>query len=263
MTKYKAAYILSHNGLGDNITMIGAVKFLLLHYDTIYLLCKEKNVSNIKLLINNENVVIVPVANRNEKHTCNSMIKYVYNNEYTDIFICGPRNKDYLTSKINNPAILNYSKNNKYDLLEGQVDLNHVKIFYQDMNLDLSIYYDYFDIHSTEKSIALYEKIKDINIIFCHTQSSTKTISLPENIKTYINDNKYIIICANENIYNKNHAHFEIANKFINIPVQEYIDVIKNACEIFLIDSCFSCIVHPLSVSNKLDTKKIEYYTRK
>jgi hypothetical protein len=263
MTKYKAAYILSHTGLGDNITMIGAVKFLLLHYDTIYLLCKEKNVSNMKLLINNENVVIVPIPNRKERHTCKSIIKYVYNNEYTDIFICGCH-KEYLTSKINNPAILNYNtKNNKYDTLEGQLCLNHIKIFYQDMNLDLSIYYDYFGIHSTEKSIALYEKIKDINIIFCHTQASRKTISLPENIKTYINDNKYIIICANENIYNKNHAHFEVANKFINIPVQEYIDVIKNACEIFLIDSCFSCIVNPLSVSNKLNTKKIGYYIRK
>lgn len=257
MTKYKAAYILSHLGLGDNITMIGSVKFLLLHYDTIYFVCKEKNVSNIKLLINNENVIIIPVANRKEKHPCNSIIKYVYNNDYTDIFICG-NHKQYLTSKINNPAILNYEHHNKYD-----IKWEFIRDFYQDMNLDLSIYYDYFDINSTEKSIALYEKIKDINIIFSHTQASRKKISLPENIKTYINDNKYIIICANENIYNKNHAHFEVANQFINIPIQEYIDVIKHACEIFVIDSCFSCIVHPLSVSNKLNTKKIEYYNRK
>jgi hypothetical protein len=108
----------------------------------------------------------------------------------------------------------------------------------------------------------LYEKIKHLNIVFCHTQSSTKTISLPENIKKYVYDDKYIIICANENAYNKNHSHFEIANKFINIPIAEYIDVIKNACEIFIIDSCFSCIVHPLSELNKLNTKKIKYHLR-
>lgn len=78
----------------------------------------------------------------------------------------------------------------------------------------------------------------------------------------YINDNKYIIICANENVYNENQTYFEIANKFVNIPIQNYIDIIKNACEIFVIDSCFSCIVHPLSVLNKLNTKKIEYYHR-
>ena len=60
------------------------------------------------------------------------------------------------------------------------------------MNLDLTIYYEYFDINSTEKSIAVYKEINDKNIIFCHTQSSNKKVSLPENIKTYINDNKYI-----------------------------------------------------------------------
>jgi hypothetical protein len=236
--------------------MIGSINFLLLHYKTIYLLCKDKYESNVKLLINKPNVITIPFNHRSENSSCKNIIDNVYSNDYTDIFICG-QHKKYLKSKITNPSILNYNKNNKFS-----IKWKHIIMFYEDMNLDLSIYYDYFDINSTEKSIALYEKIKDINIIFCHTQSSTKTISLSENIKTYINDNKYIIICANKNVYNKNHAHFEVANKFINIPVAEYIDVIKNACEIFMIDSCFSCIVHPLSVSNKLNTKKIEYYDR-
>tara|TARA_B110000093_G_C12931551_1_gene393781 strand:+ start:111 stop:881 length:771 start_codon:yes stop_codon:yes gene_type:complete len=256
MTKYNSAYILSHNGLGDNITMIGAINYLLLHYNNVYLLCKDKYESNVKLLINNKNVIIIPFDHINEESSCKNIITNVYSNDYTDVFICGVH-KNYLKSKITNPSILNYNKNNKYN-----IKWEHIKTFYQDMNLDLSIYYEYFDINSTEKSIALYEKIKDINIIFCHTQSSTKTISLSENIKTYINDNKYIIICANENVYNKNHAHFEVANKFINIPVAEYIDVIKNACEIFIIDSCFSCIINPLSELNKLNTKKIKYDLR-
>ena len=256
MTKYNSAYILSHNGLGDNITMIGAINYLLLHYNNVYLLCKDKYESNVKLLINNKNVIIIPFDHINEESSCKNIITNVYSNDYTDVFICGVH-KNYLKSKKTNPSILNYNKNNKYN-----IKWEHIKTFYQDMNLDLSIYYEYFDINSTEKSIALYEKIKDINIIFCHTQSSTKTISLSENIKTYINDNKYIIICANENVYNKNHAHFEVANKFINIPVAEYIDVIKNACEIFIIDSCFSCIINPLSELNKLNTKKIKYDLR-
>ena len=257
MSKYKSAYIVSHNGFGDNITMIGAINFLLLHYNNIYLLCKDKYESNVKLLFNDKNVITIPFNSKSEESSCKKIIDNIYSNNDTDIFICGCH-KRYLKSKITNPTILKYNKNNKYNITKWQ----HIKMFYNDMNLDLSIYYDYFDINSTEKSIELYNEIKDINIIFCHTQSSTKTISLSENIKTYINDNKYIIICANENVYNKNHTHFEVANKFINIPVAEYIDVIKNACEIFIIDSCFSCIVHPLSVSNKLNTKKIEYCHR-
>ena len=256
MFQYNSAYILSHNGLGDNITMIGSINFLLLHYTTIYLLCKDKYESNVKLLINKPNVITIPFNHRSENSSCKNIIDNVYSNDYTDIFICG-QHKNYLKSKITNPSILNYNKNNKFS-----IKWQHIIMFYEDMNLDLSIYYDYFDINSTEKSIALYEKIKDINIIFCHTQSSTGTIRLPENIKTYINDNKYIIICANENVYDKNHAYFGVANNFVNIPVQNYIDVIKHACEIFVIDSCFSCIVHPLSVLNKLNTEKISYYHR-
>lgn len=256
MSKYNSAYILSHNGLGDNITMIGAINFLLLHYTTIYFLCKDKYQLNIKLLINKENVITVPFDHKNEKSCCEKIINNIYTNEFTDIFICGVH-KNYLKSKITNPAILNYKKNSIYS-----IKWQHINNFYKDMNLDLSIYYNYFDIISTKQSITLYENIKNLNIIFCHTQSSTKTIEIPENIKRYINDNKYIIICANENVYDINHVHFEDANKFVNIPLQNYIDVIKNACEIFIIDSCFCCIIHPLSVSNKLNTKKIEYFIR-
>ena len=41
ITKQKSAYFLSHNGLGDNITNIGAINFLLNYYETIYFLCKD------------------------------------------------------------------------------------------------------------------------------------------------------------------------------------------------------------------------------
>lgn len=256
MTKYNSAYILSHNGLGDNITMIGAINYLLLHYNNVYFLCKDIYLSNVKLLLNNPNIIILPFDHTNEYSLCQSIINNIPHDKFTDIFICGCH-KSYLKSNINNPSILTYKKNNKYD-----IQWSHVKGFYQDMNLDLSIYYDYFDINSSEKSTTNYEKIKNLNIIFCHTDSSTEKIILPENIKSYINDNKYIIVCANENVYDKNHTYFELANTFINIPVQEYIDVIKHACEIFVIDSCFCAIIHPLSVSNKLNTAKIEYIRR-
>lgn len=257
MSKINNAYLLSHNGLGDNITMIGAIKFLLLHYKTIYFVCPDIYESNVKLLINNPDVNIITFNRKHdEKISCMNIINNVYSNEDTDIFICGCH-KEYLKTKINNPAILNYEKNNKYD-----IKYSHIKAFYEDINLDLSIYCNYFDISSTDRSIELYKQIKDLKIIFCHTQASTKKISIPENILTQINNKEYIIICANENMYNMGHSYFEIANQFINIPVNEYIDVIKHAYQIFVIDSCFACIILPLSMANKLNTQKIEYRSR-
>ena len=37
----KSAFFLSHNGIGDNITNIGAINFLLQYYNSIYFLCKD------------------------------------------------------------------------------------------------------------------------------------------------------------------------------------------------------------------------------
>ena len=35
------AYLVSHNGLGDNLYMIGALHYLLLFYDELFFLCKD------------------------------------------------------------------------------------------------------------------------------------------------------------------------------------------------------------------------------
>ena len=40
MIKQQYAYYLSHTGLGDNITSISAIKFLLTYYETIYFIGK-------------------------------------------------------------------------------------------------------------------------------------------------------------------------------------------------------------------------------
>ena len=259
MTINETAYILGHEGLGDSITMIGAINFISKHYKTIYYLCKKNYEYNIKLLFDNKKVILIPYAHETQKiwvNECKNIIYNVYSNKEFDFFICG-RWKKWFKSRITNPKILNYKINKNNSVL-----FNHIKLFYQDINLDLNIYYNYFDIKSSESSILLYNKIKDFKIIFCHTKSSVKTIILPEHITKYICLNDYIIICANENVYNKEHNLFELANKFINIPIRDYIDTIKNAYQIFLIDSCFSCITVPLSKTNKLATKNIEYVFR-
>ena len=257
MSKYSCAYILSHNGLGDNITMIGAMRFLLQYYENIYLLCKDKYESNVKLLVSGSgNIFTVPFDHENEFSSCEKIINKIYNDVSTDIFICGVH-KRYLQSKINNPMILNYKKSDSYD-----IKWQHIKLFYDDMKLDLSVYYNFFAINSSYNSVKIYKYIEHLHIIFCHTQSSTNKIGIPEYIKEYINDNNYIIICANENIYNNTHIYFEIANKYVNIQIQEYIDIIKNACEIFVIDSCFSSMINPLIYLKKLKTEKITFQSR-
>ena len=257
--KLNKAYFLGHNGLGDNITMIGAINFLFNYFEEIYLLCKDIYQENVKLFFNNKPLIIVPFDKNNEQKECKRIINNVFNlDKRINIFVSGFCHTSYLKSNITHPELLNYKlTDNKY-----VVNYDHIKSFYNDIGLNTNIYVDYFDIESSELSKYYYNIIKDYDIIFFHTQSSGRKINLNRIINQYINDNEKIIICANENIYPINHNFYEIANKFINLKIIYYIDIIKNATEIYCIDSCFSCIVLPLNIDKKLNANIVKIISR-
>ena len=250
----KDAYFLSHNGLGDNITCIGAVLFLLKYYNRIFFLCKDYNEQNVKLLFLNKSVITVSINSGREFDHCKEIINAV-DKDKNDLFISG-YHKTYLSSHITSKGLLNYTNANKYNL-----KYDFIREFYEDIKLDTSIYADYFDI-KTEESLALYLAITDLKIIFLHTQASNKTIDLNNIIELFINKENYIVICPNKNIYNKTDLHYELADKYVMLKVADYIDVIKNAEEIHVIDSCFACIVYPLLLAKKLSSTKTIIYDR-
>jgi hypothetical protein len=247
------AYILSHNGLGDNISMIGAVHFLLQYYIKIYFICKYKYEINIKLLYNNCNIITVPIDENNEFNHCKEIISNIDQNT-NDIYICGSCHTSYLSSKITNITILNYKQNNI------NIKYNHIFDFYNGIGLDTSIYIKYFDIPSTTISKDYYYKIKKYNIIFIHTQGSNRSINISDIIELFINNFNYIIICPNKNIYTNEHIYYNLSNTYINLPIAYYIDIIKNSNEIHVIDSCFSCIVYPLQLAGLLNNSLIKIY---
>jgi hypothetical protein len=258
--KQKSAFFISHNGLGDNISNISAVLFLLQYYNTINFFCKKIHCENLTLLfqnkINSKNIILVPLYTQDE-NTEFVKILNTNNNNLPDIFISGGY-KRHFKSRITHPDLLKYNQNdNEFSTVNG-----HIREFYYDIGLDLSIYYNYFNIESTDLSTEYYKNIKNYNIIFLHTKSSNKEINLSNIIDKYINDDDKIIICANKNIYNINHNKYELANKFINLLVAYYIDIILNSLEIHVIDSAFSCIIYPLNMTNKLSAKIIEVYSR-
>ena len=97
------AYFLSHNGLGDNLFSIGALRFLCNYYNTIHFLCKDINYENVKLFFLNEpKIIVVPFDSTNEFSACKTIIDANYENN--DIFICGFVHKGYLKSKITNES---------------------------------------------------------------------------------------------------------------------------------------------------------------
>jgi hypothetical protein len=249
--KQRYAFFLSHNGLGDNITNTSAIHYLLNYYETIYFLCKDIYVENVNLLFTDKQVITIPVNSADENNHCKKIINSI---PKADLFISG-NHTSYLKSRITHPSLLNYIKNNG----DYACKYNHITQFYNDNGLDLSIYFEYFNIESSKKSIEYYEQIKQYKIVFLHTKGSQREINLDDIVKLY-NTDEYIIICANKNVYALGTDKYELANKYINIYVAYYIDIIKNAEIIHVIDSCFSCIIYPLITTNKISPKECKIY---
>ena len=250
----KSAFFLGHNGLGDNITNTGAVSFLLQFYDTIYFLCKDKYADNVKLLFTGKRVVVVPFMSRCERQHCAHIMSLV-DKETHDIFISGFCHTSYLKSHITEPALLSYKQHNKYEL-----KFKHIVDFYNDIGLDSAVYVDHFDIASNELTQKFYEHIKQYKIIFLHTQGSNRSIDITPIVEKYKNNSDYIMICANKNVYDNPHPFYAIAESFSKFKVAQYIDIIKHADIIHVIDSCFSCIVYPLLLSKKISPSECVIY---
>ena len=257
-------YFCSHFGLGDNISNSSAVRFLLQYYDTIYFGVYKRNESNVKLLFIDKPQVIVYSIDNNNVIQNFDILKNIYNNTLDDILCSGRadmmlQNKKF--NRIKNVELLKYKPDNKnYTNKYG-----HINYFYSDIGLDLSIYYEYFHIPLTEISKQYYETIKKYKIIFLHSTFSGGELNIDSNLyNKYIDNNEYIIIHADKNIYNPD-THTEkytLANQYVYLPVPHYIDIILNANEIYISDSAFACIVIPLQTLNKLKADKIEIFDR-
>ena len=268
------AYLLSHNGLGDNLYMIGSVRFLLQYYKNIYFLCKDKYYNNVKLFYkNNDNVIIIPIDSKNEILSCTNILnESVY--KKNDVLISGFCHKRYLKSKITNLKLLHRNPEKSkykidYDTLTSS-NYRFIEDFYLDINLDLNIFFDYFKLPSTLESKKYYNKLLNYDkIIFIHSKASNKRLNFSNLFNKNVNKENTIMICADHNIYTstknlneKQKEKFDICNDIVNIPLIYYIDIITNCDEIYIIDSCFTGIVLPLLKTQKLKAEKIRIIER-
>lgn len=264
--KSDSAYYLSNGGLGDNIISIGALRFLLKYYKIVYFLCKTKYSKHIKsLLLTEPRIVLVTYNEQYEIPECINIIKKAYSNN--DIFISGSY-KRYLQSKITNESIVNYITNKKkYDLNHDTItdtNFSFIREFYEDIGLDLCIFYEYFHIESTDMSRKLYESVKHYKrIIFTQpTASSGDTLDLTELKEKYIDDNDTIILCNNYNVYEKSSIKYELSQQYVLNDMSYYIDTILNCSEIYIIDSCFIAIILPLLKTGRLKATTVRIILR-
>jgi hypothetical protein len=268
------AYLVSHNGLGDNLFMVGALNYLLKFYNKVYYLCKNKYFSNVELFfIDNKNIICLPFDEKNEFKEIYKIIMEKYFDDENDIFISGPCHKSYLKSKINNKLFLeNIILDKKYTIefdTIGKGNYGFIENFYKDINLNLTIFYDYFKLPYLNESVELYNSVSEYNIIFIQLKSSCgKCLNITNLLNKYLNDKNTILICNDINLYDNNSESEDIkkkhnlCEKFVFNKIVYLVDTIKNSSEIYIIDSCLSGLLLQFINKNQLKAKIIRIILR-
>jgi len=224
--KSKQAFILTHLGLGDNITSIGAVRYLSTCYDKVVVVCKDKYKKNVELFYNDDkSIEIYPV---NSDKDISPQLGFDYNKfkkitKDMDLYLAGSH---CLTKKHEPFTDLPYN-------------------FYKDMGIDEKYCKEYFHINISDDSIKLFDNLKNVKeYIFIHNTSSIgQNFNLNDMEKKFNFDRqKILIINPNQNEYNKDDIFFELAQTFLNKPLPVYITTIINSNKIFMTDSSFYCL---------------------
>ena len=85
-------------------------------------------------------------------------------------------------------------------------------------------------------------------------------------MKKYFNDDNTLLICNDKNLYDKNNEKFinkhDLCKPFILNDIVNYVDLIENCNEIYIIDSCFTGIMLPFIKQKKLKANPVRIIRR-
>jgi hypothetical protein len=216
----KPALFICNLGLGDQIDMIGAVRYLSQFHTEIHVACSKNTVDTLSEFYSDNPKIIVESIDEEPFKRIWIWKDLTFYNQYI------PRNVDVYRSG-----------GYKYEANTIKFDYEIPKCFYKDLGLDLSIEHSYFHIPENKKSKELYQKVKDIKYIFTQQKSSSHFTPL---VTWDINER--FTIDPNINLYSEDHHWYELANHFVNKPFPYYTDTIIHASELYIVNSSFRCL---------------------
>ena len=281
------ALFISHTGLGDSLNMIGSLRFISYYYKNIYFVVKENNLIQIEPFFKDTNIICLSYEYKDMWGEVIDILSFVreFDKKNADIFILGDFRK-YYTGRILNKSYINGVNNYKRYIYEGGKtilfdhdmillkDYSFLHRFYDMIGMNLNIYFEYFDFANSKNSEIFYNKIKNYNKIIFTQIKTSDNILLPINnlIKKYINDKEAIIVCNDENIYekyedlieNKEEGNIkkELVKPYILGMMVDYKDLIYNCDEIYILDSSFTSIVLPSLKTEKLKADIVRIINR-
>ena len=90
-----SVFFLCHAEIGDNITCIGAINYLLTIYKNVYFVCQYNNLKNLKILYSNPRIFLVPFKIENKILAWYKLLYPRYKEKNMDILF----NDNILTNK--------------------------------------------------------------------------------------------------------------------------------------------------------------------
>jgi len=281
------ALFIGHAGLGDSLNMIGALRFMSYYYKNVYFVVKEKNLLQIEPFFKDTNIICLSYEYKDMWSEVIDILTFVreFDKKNADIFMLGDFRKYYI-GRIVNKSYINGVNNFKRSIYEGieEIKFDHDMIvlndyyflyrFYDMIGMHLNIYFEYFDFGDSKNSEIYYNKIKHYKrIIFTQTKTSENIcLSINNLINKYINDSECIIVCNDENIYekydylieNKDEGNIkkELVKPYILGCMIDYKDLIYNSNEIYILDSSFTSVILPSLKTGKLKAEIVRIINR-
>jgi hypothetical protein len=239
--------------------MVGALHFLAMFYENVYFLCKNVYFANVSLFFTGTNIHCLSFDSTNEFADIERILAPVYATH--DVFVCGCHKK-YAKSNI---KLMLGSDPSKYtidhDMLTSQ-NYDFIENFYKDVGLNLTHFYEYFQMPATPESAALYKSASSYYIIFVQLKASDGRRLNIANLLKRKDDPGVLLLCNDENLYPPESDKHALCNEFVRQPIVHYVDTVQQCDEIYLIDSCFIGLVLPYLKTNRLKAKTVRIILR-
>ncbi len=234
----RKVFVLGHLGLGDNINMVGLVRYLATQYEEVKIVCKQKYLSNMELFFSDDKTITMYPANND-----------------SDI---SPK-FGFLSAKFR--AITA-----DYDVVKlgchGNKEIYDLPFcFYNHGNVDARYFWEYFHIPDSRASDILYDAVRDRPYVIIHNSNSKgcifSTISIEKHLGKSSDD--ILILNLDNNVYEKNHPDYAIAQRFVFQLLPYYKKALVHADALYLSDSSVFC----MAINLEIITDKCYYITRK
>lgn len=235
----RTAVIVTHLGLGDHLGAVPLVRYLSLYYDNLYVVCKPGNQSNVSSFYADDPTIIVEPLAPGRIETEAVIIALSHH----------PRADHYTTGACWRHLPLRITHSYLQHLRRGPHEPNFIRSFYTDVGLDFAKLATYFYLPAFTSV-----KVPTQRVVFLQTISSSHQLHRPELWDAYLHDSSYLVVDPNRNHYPPEHPLFAAAQSFVNLPCLAYVELLRVAEVICVIDSAFFCLAGllPLRAHTKL-----------